>query len=93
MIRRAVRTIRPGTQNNRRRSVLAWRRSGVSSGALPDADAAGLMSHTQAVMFRADSEQASHRRLALRFPDGRCLSAWPSFASLKRSSICARWRW
>ena len=35
MIRRAVRTIRPGTQNRIRRSVLAWRRWGVCSGALP----------------------------------------------------------
>ena len=64
MIRRALRTIRPGTQNNRRRSVLAWRRSGVCSGALPDADAAGLMSHTHAVMFRANRAESIGRRNA-----------------------------
>ena len=87
MIRRAVRTIRPGTQNRIRRSVLAWRRKGVSSGALLQAPAAGLMSHTHAVMFRANSAQASHRRLAFSLPEGRRRSAWPSFRSLKRSSM------
>jgi hypothetical protein len=30
---------------------LAWRRSGVSSGALPEAAAAGLMSQISALMF------------------------------------------
>ena len=87
MSRRALRTIRPGTQNRIRRSVLAWRRSGVSSGALPEAAAAGLMSHTQAQMLSANSAQPSHRRLAASLPDGRWRSAWPSFASLKRSSM------
>jgi hypothetical protein len=87
MIRRALRTIRPGTQKNRCRSVLAWRRSGVSSGALPEAAAAGLMSHTQAQTFKASSEQHSHRRLAASLPDGRWRSAWPSLASLRRSSM------
>ena len=67
MIRRAVRTIRPGTQNRIRRSVLACRRSGVfSSAALPEAPAAGLRSHTQAHMFRASRQQHSHSRLVAR---------------------------
>ena len=59
MIRRAVCTIRPGTQNRMRRSVLACRRCGVcSSGALPEAPAAGLMSHTHAQMFNASKRAA-----------------------------------
>ena len=35
------------------------------------APAAGLMSHTQAVMFSASTQEHSHRRLAFRLPDGK----------------------
>src|ERR1039458_10142979 len=65
MIRRPVRTIRPGTQNRIRRSVLAWRRIGVSSGACPEAAAAGLISQTQAVMFNASSVQRRYPGLEM----------------------------
>jgi hypothetical protein len=90
MMRRALRTILPGTQKNSCRSVLAWRRNGVLWGALLEAPAAGLMSHSQAQMFSASSAQHSHRRLAASLPEGRWRSAWPSFASLKRSSMYLR---
>jgi hypothetical protein len=35
-------------------------------------------------MFKAKGAQHSHRRLAASLPEGRCRSAWPSLASLKR---------
>ena len=60
---------------------------GVSSGTMAQAPAAGLMSHTQAVMFNASRQQHSHRRLAFSLPEGKWRSAWPSLASLKRSSM------
>jgi hypothetical protein len=42
---------------------------------------------------RGDTITDQRRRLAFGFPEGRWRSAWPSLTSLKRSSICARWRW
>jgi len=71
MIRRAVRTIRPGTQSRIRLSVFACRRLGVRLlVACPEAAAAGLRLQMRAERLSASRQQHSHRRLAFRLPDG-----------------------
>src|SRR5215204_1939842 len=83
--------MRAGTQSSARRSVLAWRRSGVSSGACPEAAASGERSQSIAVRLIAAMTAVIQTRLAFGSPEGRRRSAWPSLASLRRSSIWARW--
>ena len=93
IVRRPLRMMRAGMLKRIRRSVWAVRRSGASSGALPEAPAAGHRSQHHAVRLTASSAAVSQSRLALTSPEGRWRSAWPSLVSFRRSSIWARWRW
>src|SRR4051794_35734800 len=89
MMRRAWRITRAGTQSSIRRRNLACRRRGrCPGGSVPN-----MRSLSGASRLSASVEQCSQTRLASKSLSGRRRRLTPSFASLMRSSICARSRW